>query len=134
MPLNSLAGLALSQLFNLGKPLAVEEAVQQVEAAVNDRKDNVAKNDREHGWSATNVGDPKNDYPGDALSKRLDNALFVYGMALPGKVTDGIRDALSPSITPGLRAQVDENTTPEEIAELVGNALIEEVRKLAGKV
>jgi hypothetical protein len=128
-----LGAIAIAKLFDLalehGKPLAVDQLKAQVRRAIEDRQDNVAKQDAAQ-WGAGQQGDPKNDFPGDLLSRRLDNALFLYGKALPGKATDFIRDALSPAITPGLRAQVDENVTSERVAELVGAALVAEAERV----
>lgn len=135
---SSLAGLALAELFDLavekGKPILTEEALRQVRTVIEDRRDNVIANDARDGWTNTQAADPKNDYPGDALAKRIDNFFFLYAKSLPGKATDVFRDLLSADLTPALRAQVDESATPERLADLVGNAIYGEAEKLAGRV
>lgn len=134
----TIATLALSQLFGVilkeGEPIVEAQVLAQIRKTIDHQVPKVAKNDEDHGWSSTHQGDPRNDYAGDILAKRADNALFVFGKSLPGNVTDFIRDTLSPGITPGVRAQIDENTSAAEIATLVGDALYGKAVELAESV
>lgn len=100
-------------------PLLEQFAVDELRRFLDGRADNMAKNDRDNGWSAENIGDPRNDYVGDVLSKRADNMLFVLAAQLPGRLSDGFRDGLSPVVTPLVRESIDATSTPEEIASLV---------------
>ena len=142
---NSLAGLALAQLFGLvvehGKPIVTEELLAQVRSIISGKLDNVIANDARDGWgpdpadpSVYRIGDDKNDYPGDPVSKRLDNFLFLFGKNLPGRATDLIRDNSSRVITPRLRPQVHEGTSGEEMARIVGDALYDEAASLGRSI
>lgn len=132
LALQSLFGIAVDQL----KPVAVDEALLRIRAAIDARVDNMARADRKAGWSATEVGNDKNDYPGDVLAKRCDSHLFVLAQQLPGKMSDAFRDWISPSVTPHVRARITEESTAEEIAQAVADevyAVAEDiVRRLAG--
>lgn len=125
--MNPILSLALSQLFGIALDAGDELALEQFERVIQDRRDNVLANDERDGWTNEKAADSKNDFPGDALAKRIDNFFFLYGKSLPGKGTDFIRDFLSARHTPTLRAQVDATATREELADLVGEAILADV-------
>lgn len=134
---SNLAGLALAELFGIavksGKPIVTDLILDQISDYLAGRKARVVKEDAADGWSSTEIGDPKNDYAGDVVSKRIDNFFFLYGKALPGTATDFLRDVLSERNTPAIRERVDENTSPGLLADLVANAIYAECAALAGK-
>ena len=135
---NALGALALARLFDLaiehGRPIAEAEVLAGVRKLLDERLDNVIANDARDGWSNTAVGDLKNDYPGDALDKRIDNCIFLFGKALPGRITDSIRDAVSPTVTPKVRAQLGADPTGAVIAAAVAEALYDEAAALVASV
>lgn len=134
----NLATLALAQLFHLavdeGKPILKAEVLGGIRQMLDDRLDNVVKNDQRDGWTNTHVSDPHNDYPGTPREKRIDNMFFLYGKALPGKLTDKIRDILSERDTPALSAKLGPDPSGQEIAVAVGDAIYAEAEDIAGKV
>lgn len=134
MDKNALVKLLVAEFFDLAvdkaKPLAVEAVLAQVDRLLQQRLPKVIANDAADGWTNTHVGDPLNDYPGDAISKRLDNFLFLFGKKLPGRATDFLRDQVSPYITPALRPQCTEATTGAEMAQMVADAIYGEVKSL----
>lgn len=135
MATTSLGSLALARLFDLaikeGKPIVTAEVLQQVRAILNDRVDNAAQNDERDGWTWDEVKDPSNDYAGDSRAKRIDNMIFLLGKSLPGKVTDFVRDATSPTITPALRAIQSDAWTATDLAQRVADALYDMAETLA---
>lgn len=121
-----------------GVPLAEQGLDDLIEAKVEHLIHKTAKDSLNAGWSWDHQADKKNDYPGDIPSKWIDDFIYRFGKALPGPVTDFIRDEISPDITPGIRAQITEASTHEQVATLVGTALKDNaeaiVARLAGMV
>lgn len=102
------------------EPVIVNEAIARIKTRIDSRAAPMAKNDRDHGWSPTRIGDERNDYdgPGGIQGKRIDNQWFIFAHKLGGTLADvGFRDRFSPLLTPLVLAKVKDQSTPEEIAQ-----------------
>lgn len=133
---NSLVAFAIQEAFQLLKSElpelqdgAEQLTAEGLEKYMSDRVDNVVANDKRDGWSNTHVADPKNDYNGGPIEKRIDNMIFLYGKALPGKATDKLRDYSSGQVTPIVFERFNKagNTDPtgEDIALGVKEVVVE---------